>query len=171
MAQPLSDEQLLSAAARGEDAMFADLVRRYAPDLPVVAMLKELRSAGAVAVDAARRVEARARSYVPRTTDANQVRLWGTVLADVGTTLEHNLMRGAQGVPRFERAAISLDVDPRQLPAFRAFLEREGQAFLERVDDWLTTHAASGDAERRPVRLGAGLYHIEDAPPAVRRHD
>jgi RNA polymerase sigma-70 factor (ECF subfamily) len=29
MAQPLSDEQLLSAVARGEDAMFAELVRRY----------------------------------------------------------------------------------------------------------------------------------------------
>jgi len=29
MAQTLSDEQLLSAVARGEDAMFAELVRRY----------------------------------------------------------------------------------------------------------------------------------------------
>jgi hypothetical protein len=150
-------------------AGFAELVRRYAPDLPVVAMLKELLAAGAVAIDDTRHVHARARSYVPRSADPNQVRLWGTVLEDVGTTLEHNLMRAADEPARFERAAISVDVDPREVAAFRAFLASEGQAFLERVDDWLTRHAASADAvERRSVRLGAGVYHIEDHPAAGR---
>jgi hypothetical protein len=148
---------------------FGELVRRYAADIPVVAMLKELQAAGAVALDDSRHVHALQRSYVPRTTDANQVRLWGTVLQDVGTTLEHNLMRSPDQPPRFERAAISVEVEARQLPAFRAFLEREGQAFLERVDDWLTAHGAGSGAERRTLRLGAGVYHIEDHAAARRR--
>jgi len=43
------------------------------------------------------------------------------------------------------------------------FLEREGQAFLERVDDWLTRHEAPADAQQRAVvRLGAGLFQIHD---------
>lgn len=148
---------------------FPELVRRYAPDLPVVAMLKELRSAAAVEVDEKKMVHARQRSYVPHTTDENQIRLWGTVMQDVGTTLERNVMREQDDVSRFERAAIDLRVDPKQLPAFRAFLEREGQAFLERVDDWLTAHRVPEGSERKPMRLGAGVYHIEDQPPAKRR--
>lgn len=147
-------------ALDGGEGGFAELVRRYAPDLPPVAMLKELRAAGAVETDAKRRVRALARSYVPRTMDANQVRLWATALADLGTTLEHNLTRAPDAQPRFERAAINVEIDPRQLPAFRAFLDREGQAFLERIDDWLTAHARDDDAPR--MRLGAGVYHIEN---------
>jgi hypothetical protein len=160
----------LSLVAGETPAGFPELVRRYAPDLPVVAMLKELRAASAVEIDEQKLVHAKQRSYVPRTTDENQVRLWGTVMQDVGTTLEHNLMRTPDEVARFERAAISVGVDPRQLPAFRAFLEREGQAFLERVDDWLTAHAVEDGDERRAMRLGAGVYHIEEAP-APRRRD
>lgn len=166
----------LSAAGRAPDEPpgFPELVRRHAPDLPVVAMLKELRAAGAVRVDDAGRVHALQRSYVPRAADPNQLRLWGTVLHDVGTTLEHNVMRPDDAAPRFERAAVVAAVDVRHLPAFRAFLEREGQAFLERVDDWLTAHAANHgaagvpDSPKTAVRLGAGVYHVEDvpAPPA-----
>jgi hypothetical protein len=50
------------------------------------------------------------------------------------------------------------------LPEFREFLEREGQAFLERVDAWLTAHEANRDADQnQPVmRLGAGVYHLQD---------
>ena len=49
------------------------------------------------------------------------------------------------------------------LPAFREFVEREGQAFLERVDDWLTRHEVTqhNGADVAPIRLGVGLYHIQ----------
>lgn len=147
----------------GEDgASFEALVRRYAGDVPVVAMFKELLAAGAVAVDGDDAVRVLKRSYVPKTMSDDQVRLWGSVLHDAGATLAHNLTRAEPELPRFERRAVSLAVDARYLPAFRAFLEREGQAFLERVDDWLTSHEVKGDdAMRRRLRLGAGVYHIE----------
>jgi hypothetical protein len=49
------------------------------------------------------------------------------------------------------------------LPAFREFLDREGQAFLEKVDDWLTRHAskATRDPGHRSIRLGVGMYHLQ----------
>jgi len=145
-----------------EAASFESLVRRYAGDVPVVAMFKELLAAGAVAVDAHDVVRVLKRSYVPMPMSEDQVRLWGSVLHDVGATLAHNLTRDETELPRFERRAVSLTVDARCLPAFRAFLEREGQAFLERIDDWLTSHEVKGDdAARRRLRLGAGVYHIE----------
>ena len=48
-----------------------------------------------------------------------------------------------------------------------AFLEKEGQAFLERVDEWLSRHEAppaDGGSKTRSLRVGAGVYGIQDEP-------
>ena len=148
----------------GEGATFAELVRRYGGgDIPAGALLKELQLARAVERDADGNVRALTRVYLPRRMDEGQIRLWGNVLQDVGATLEHNLTRDAKTAPRFERRALSVLVDKSAVPAFKQFLEREGQAFLERVDDWLTAHQVREEANDDAVRLGAGVYHIEDA--------
>ena len=155
---------------RGGDD-FAALVRRYAPGIPVVAMIKELRAAGAIATTKSGKLRALQRAFIPRELNANQVRLWGSALRDLGTTLENNVGRAATERPRFERRALSLNVDPRSLPDFRAFLETEGQAFLERVDAWLTAHRSADQDEvgSAAIRLGVGVYHIQDAASGVGR--
>jgi hypothetical protein len=148
----------------GADGSFAELVRQYAPGIPVVAMIKELRAAGAIGDAEGQRLRALKRSYIPRELNENLVRLWGSVLQDVGTTFEHNLYRDGTDPPRFERRAISLRVDPKSLPEFREVLEREGQAFLERMDDWINAHQvnSSTDEQGIGIRLGVGVYHIQD---------
>ena len=151
-------------ALDGEGASFAELVRRYGGgDIPVGALLKELQLARAIERRADDTVRALTRVYLPRRMDEGQIRLWGSVLQDVGSTLEHNLTRDVKTAPRFERRALSVLVDRRALPGFKQFLEQEGQAFLERLDDWLTAHQVSEDAKEEAIRLGAGVYHIEDA--------
>lgn len=153
----------------GADGSFAELVRRYAPGIPLVAMVKELRAAGAVADVAGNRLRAFKRSYIPRELNENIVRLWGSVLQDIGTTLEHNLYRDEADPPWFERRAISLRVDPKSLAQFREMLEREGQAFLERMDDWINAHELSSgtDEQGTGIRLGVGVYHIQDRVPRL----
>jgi hypothetical protein len=154
----------------GEDS-FAALVRRYTPGIPHVAMIKELRAVGAIGELPDGRLRALKRNYIPRELADNQIRLWGSVLQDVGTTLEHNLMRQPTERPSFERRALSLSVDPRNAADFEAFLAAEGQAFLERVDDWLAAHqvdAASAEAPQA-IRLGVGVYQILDEPQRTRR--
>jgi hypothetical protein len=148
----------------GAEGSFADLVRRYAPGIPLVAMIKELRAAGAIGDAEGNRLRALKRSYIPRDLNENIVRLWGSILQDIGTTCEHNLFPDETEPPRFERRAISLRVDPKALPQFREMLEREGQAFLERVDDWINAHevSASVDEKGTGIRLGVGVYHIQD---------
>jgi hypothetical protein len=147
------------------DNDFAALVRRYAPGIPAVAMIKELRAAGAVEKTKYGKLRALQRTFIPRELSDNQIRLWGSALRDLGTTLENNVTRAATEPARFERRALSLNVDRRALPEFRAFLEAEGQAFLERVDAWLAAHrVADQDALGSAVmRLGVGVYHIQDA--------
>jgi hypothetical protein len=84
------------------------------------------------------------------------------VLSDVANTIEHNFSREANEPVRFERRALHLRVDRNALPEFRQLLEREGQALLERLDDWLVAHQANSESDEDGIRLGVGIYHIED---------
>lgn len=156
--------------SEGEDS-FAALVRRYVPGIPHVAMIKELRAVGAIEELPDGRLRVLKRNYIPRELAENQIRLWGSVLQDVGTTLEHNLMRQPTERPRFERRALSLSVDPRNRADFEVFLAAEGQAFLERVDDWLAVHQveAASSEPSQGTRLGVGVYQILDDPKRMSR--
>jgi hypothetical protein len=162
------DPEFLSPSGRprdleidGDIGSFAALVRRYAPGIPPVAMVKELKAAAAIEQFGAGKLRAIKRAYVPRALNENQIRLWGSVLKDIGTTWEYNLTRTTEQRSRFERRAINLSVDRKVIPAFQSFLEQEGMAFLERIDDWLSAHTAK---DEEGARLGAGVYYIEDAP-------
>jgi hypothetical protein len=150
----------------GNERSFIALVQKCAgSDVPPTTLLKELISSGAVRTRSDGRLEATGRNYIPHAMDGQMIRLWGSVLADVATTHVHNLSRTRKGRPRFERAAVNDEVDAAALPEFGRFLEQEGQAFLERVDAWLTAHqvgASKRSAKARPVRLGAGVYHVQD---------
>jgi len=155
----------------GAESSFAELVRQYAPGIPLVAMIKELRAAGAVVDVDGQRLRPLKRSYIPREFNENLVRLWGSELHDLGTTLEHNLSHEEAELPRFDRRAISLRVDPKALPEFREMLEREGQAFLERMDDWINAHQVDSSIAEKGIgiRLGVGVYHIQDRVPRSTR--
>jgi len=146
----------------GSGLTFVELAKRYGGDIPPGALLKELQTGDAITRLPDGRIRATTRVFLPRQMEPAQIRLWSSVLQDVGTTLEHNLTRDRIHTPRFERRALSLRVDRHALPAFRQFLENEGQAFLERVDDWLTKHQAGNESVDNTIRLGAGVYHIED---------
>lgn len=147
----------------GEGASFTELMRRVAPALPVVAMIKELKSAGAIEELPDGRLRPLTRVYVPVELPAERLRLWASVLSDVANTIEHNFTRADDTPARFERRALSLKVARSALPEFRQLLEREGQGLLERMDDWLSAHEVE-DADDDPdaIRLGVGIYHIED---------
>lgn len=150
----------------GPSPNLAELVRRHVGgQTSVSALLKELQNIGAVVQLADGRIRVNKRAFVPGPTDPAQIRLWSNVLRDVGATLEYNITRAWGRPARFERRALSLEVDRAALPAFRQLLEVQGEAFLESIDDWLTAHEVKGDAAADAIRLGAGIYHIEDVRP------
>lgn len=144
----------------GDGQTFSELMRRHAPALPVTAMLKELESVGAVARTADGRLRVLTRTYVPGRVSTERLRLWSSVLSDIGNTIEHNFSRDETTHARFERRALNLRVDPAALQDFQVMLEKEGQALLERIDDWLSAHQAPDD--QPGIRLGVGMYQIED---------
>lgn len=144
----------------GCNPSFDTLCSRYSSDVPATTMLKELRHVGAVEANDEGRLVAKSRYYMPQLTDPEQVLRSGSVLEDVGTTVAYNLHRDEDAKTRFERRASNTHIPESAVGEFREFIEKEGQAFLERVDAWLTEHEEQ-DASN-VVRLGLGAYWIED---------
>jgi hypothetical protein len=144
--------------------VFGLLLRRYAGDIPTTALVKELVKSGSIEKLADGRYRALRRYYMPRPMDGQAVERAGSVVADLATTIEHNLSRRPADPSRFEGRAQNRRIDPRSLPAFRAFVEREAQGLLERVDDWLSAHeVTSADDEGAALRLGVGVYAIQES--------
>ncbi len=147
-------------AVAGSNPSFESLCAKYSGDVPATTMLKELRHVGAVADGDDGRVVAKTRYYMPVLTDPEQVLRSGSVLEDVGQTVAYNLHRDSDDPSRFEGRATNTQIPASQIPAFREFVEQEGQAFLEKIDAWLTDHEDSEAGEC--VRLGLGAYWIEE---------
>jgi hypothetical protein len=159
------DRQPRALPVDGASPCFADLVRQYAPGLPAVAMLKELKAAGAVEEQPGGTFLPLKRSYIPTQMPEEKVRLWSTTIRDLASAVGYNFTRPPKAPALFERRAVNLNVDASVLPEFKVFLEAEGQAFLERVDDWLAAHELRGaGGGGKAIRVGAGVYQIQDDP-------
>ncbi len=151
----------------GEGATFTSLAKRYGGDVPVNALLKELVRAGSVTENDDGTFQVLQRYFFVASNDPAALLRAGTVVNELGNTLFHNIYgvnEKSRMTPRFEGRASNNDIDPRHIKAFKAFLDKEGQAFLERIDDWLTEHAEPNktqDTPQKTVRLGVGVFAIE----------
>jgi hypothetical protein len=139
---------------------FEVLTRRYAPDIPGTAMLKELKAVGAVTTTKSGRLRAKMRYYAPAAPDQDAVLRSASVLGDLGETVAENLLR-REPRTRFEGRASNAHVPRTAQRAFRQFIEVRGMQFLEDVDDWLSRHEAKQPTEKTR-RLGVGVYFIQD---------
>jgi len=140
---------------------FAALSKRYAPDIPPTAMLKELSSVGAIRITNEGRVRALARYFMPVSLDPDAVVRAGSVLADLAGNVVYNQLRTADERSRFEGRATNVRVRRVARKAFEKYLETRGMAFLEDVDAWLSAHEAKSAGEKTD-RLGVGVYLIMD---------
>lgn len=144
---------------------FSELSQRYAGDIPVTALLKELRKVGAVGNVDGEKVKALQRVYFPAQFDSAKVLRAGSVIEDIGNTVVYDLLSRPSDRLRFERRAENDRIDARNMAAFQTMLDEAGQAFLERVDAWLTEHEVratkSGATPPRVMRLGVGVYHLQ----------
>jgi hypothetical protein len=148
-------------SATGSEGSFEALCKHYSPDVPATTMLKELKHVGAVEETYDGMLIVKSRYYMPVLMDPEQMLRSGSVLQDIGYTVAYNLHRSEDDPSRFERRATNTKMPKHAIPEFRAFIEDEGQAFLERVDAWLTEHESNGDDHPDGVRLGFGTYWIE----------
>lgn len=140
---------------------FATLTKRYAPDIPATAMLKELKGVGAIRVTPQGKVRPLARYFMPMSLDPDAVVRAGSVLRDLADNVSYNQLRRDGERSRFEGRATSVRVRRVSRRAFADYLEKRGMAFLEDVDAWLSEHEAK-NAKEKTDRVGVGVYLIMD---------
>jgi hypothetical protein len=105
------------------------------------------------------------RYYMPLQMDPDAVVRGGSMLEDVGTTVAFNLGKREGEASRFAGRAINTRIRTADARRFRTFLEHEGQAFLEHVDEWLSKNEVptTEDASQlRGRRVGVGIFGIQD---------
>ena len=150
---------------RGAETSFESLFARYGGDTPFQTLLKELKSAGSIALDDHGRLVACRRYHMPAPTSDENVRLFGANLFDHARTLERNIAGGKEQ-RRFEGYATEDRIRPADVAAFHRLINERGEHLLEEIDAWLHRHrAADNDPDARPVRLGVGIYAIEGHLP------
>lgn len=145
-------------------ATFGELVRRYSGDMPARAVLDELLRVGAVTQGDDGAVVLVQKAYIPQRGEVEKLGILGSDVADLVTTIDHNLQHGADD-PRFQRKVMYRRMPAEVRPAFRALSARLAQGLLERLDAWLAERGAADTPEVGPqaprVRIGLGIYYFE----------
>ncbi|MDH3410660.1 MAG: DUF6502 family protein [Gammaproteobacteria bacterium] len=155
------DGKPVPLAHSGEAQSFEALCNKYSGDVAATTMLKELKHVGAVEESEDGTLTAKTRYYMPAAMDPERMLSSGSVLEDIGYTVAYNLQRKDEEPGRFDRRATNTRMPASAIPEFREFLNKEGQAFLEVVDAWLSEHEIDDGDDEEGVRLGLGAYWIE----------
>ena len=155
------------------DGSFSDLVRSCAGDIPVSAMKAELERAGVIAEDARGRIIATKRYPYPTEFDEDFVRTVAFSIQNLATTIVHNAdllqtenyseeVNEKRG--HFERFAWTNHISADTENAFRAWVRKEGEKFVERADDWLGEKELprSEWVSQAPRTVGVGVYYFRE---------
>jgi len=154
----------------GPAPSYGSLVKRYAGDVPGITILRELERTGAVKLRNGSAVEVLRRNYRLDTVEPEALARAGSVLADIGHTVAHNLYRDEAQKSRFEARATNLRIPSAAMPAYRELVYSECQVFLEKIDAWLTAHEVpDGEEADSAQRVGLGVYWIESEDPTGER--
>ena len=149
---------------KGSHPSFETLANRYGGDVTVSALLSEMIRGKVVTKNDDGSLVALQRYFIPSRHDLDALIRASSVIRDFSDLLVHNLYvaEPEKDVPyKFERTAINTRISPDQLPEFQAFMDKEGQAFLEAVDQWLTDHECRDPENPETLSLGAGVYFID----------
>lgn len=147
-----------------EGPSFCSLVSTHGADVTPRAVLDELLRVGAVDWRKDGRVHLVERAYIPAADEAAKLEILGADVADLVSSIEHNL--DPEATPAFFQRKVAYDnLPPEYLPALRALLAKKGQGLLEELDADMAAHDRDlRDVEQEGERCRAmvGIYYFED---------
>lgn len=152
----------LLSTEEGQGEGFPALVRAIGSDVTWQTLLRELERLGLVQNENGM-LRLLQRAFIPASADeADRLPYLGENIAAHIDTVDHNLRHGRDR-SRFERKLVFPGLDPEGLQKLQALLERDGQAWLESLNETLTPHAPEDD---KPQRIsGVGIYFFDMKRP------
>jgi len=144
----------------GDCPAFADLVKKYAGDLPAGAVRVELIRTGAVRVDKDGVLCAVRRIAVPNAIDDSLITALSFSLNCLASTVAHNSNPNRRTSRRIERFVQSDQLSERSRKKLRSLARRRIEGFTEELDD-IFSAVGSEDSEQHG-RVGVGVYFYED---------
>jgi len=153
-----------SLPLEGSEASFAELVRRYAGDVPPRAVLDELERVGAVERTRDGRVRLATRAYIPRTGEEDKLGILGVDVADLVSSIDHNLTQPPEHA-FFQRKVAYDNLVGECLPELRERAGRRSQGLLEALDRYLSRNDRDSNPDVRGTgrhRAMLGIYYYEE---------
>ena len=146
---------------------FRALVAAFSGDIPARTILEELLEAGVVKRLSDDRVQLLSRAYIPAGNQAEKLGILGSDVAGLIDTIAHNIY-GRDVKPFFQRKVYYDNLPEEAIPKLQALVEKRGQALIEDLDQWMSTHDRdtnpNSDGSGRKA-AGIGIYYFENEPP------
>ena len=145
------------------DTIFASLVKQYGKDITHRAALDELADKDNVVV-IGNMVQLKKRAYVPEDDFKQQLRIFGNASYDLLATLDYNL-DPHNPKKRMQRSVIYTNVPMEASQLIQSRSEKEGQAFLESINSWISTYDRDSNDKlvgSGKMRVGVGIYYFEE---------
>jgi hypothetical protein len=138
---------------------FSLLVKEYSGDIPTIAMLDMLMEAGSVAKkdDMVRLVR---RAYIPGGDPVEKIRILGTDVSELITTIDHNLT-AAEDELLFQRKVAWDNISPDAVPELRRLSAGKAQTLLEQLNREYARHEQDDDAATGGSYICLGIYYHE----------
>jgi hypothetical protein len=162
----LNDARFLDANGKPSDlpvdgtpGSFALLVKDYSGDIPTKAMLSMLEEAGSVRL-MGDRVRLVRHAFVPGSDPLDKIQVLGTDVAELITTIDHNLTAGPHEL-LFQRKVAYDNIDPAALPKLKKMTFRKAQALLEQLDRQYASKDLGEDAGNGGKYISLGIYYYE----------
>lgn len=143
----------------GSRKSFAELVRKYSGDIPVRAMQDMLAEAHSISVsgDKVRLVK---HAYVPASDSAEKIEILGTDVAELISTIDHNLV-AVPGRLRFQRKVACDNIDPAAVASLQGLASRKAQVLLESLDREFAKYEQNETAGTEGDYISLGIYFYE----------
>ena len=148
---------------RGDQVSFEKLVKRYSGDIPMNAILDELKRIGAVEEIEGAQLRLLTKGYIPKT-EEEKIDVMAKCLSDQLKTIEFNLTHPSYEA-RFQRQIKYVDLTPEVIKEFKEYSKQRSIELMTEFNLWLSDRKKSirmtKDSEEKGV-VGFGLYYFEE---------
>lgn len=145
----------------GDIGSFESLVVKYSGDMPVRAMLDELKRVGVLEVIGTDHVSLLRHAYIPEGDETEKLSILGEDVPLLIATIDNNI--NGEKI-RFQRKVCYNNLPPECLDDFQKKVNIDGQHLLEKFNEWLIKHDRGSELNTEDsgrMKAGVGIFYFQ----------